>query len=175
MLVHDSRILKVTLFGRLQRNLSALDFSLVVPDVMTIADEVDSQLRQALESFTKVAGTAAAAQPKVQKERSFYVSLSDLRSMKGPHTIWGPLKRRLPIDGKGPGRLGYVTGVVSIRRWIGEGILFIISGHPHQIVAQPDPLAAPWTGTGKTTERAASGRVSSSSILQSQESTITVP
>jgi DNA-binding response OmpR family regulator len=61
MLVHDSRILQVTLFGMLQRNLGALDFSLVLPDVITIADEVDSQLTQAMESFTKVAGTAAAA------------------------------------------------------------------------------------------------------------------
>jgi DNA-binding response OmpR family regulator len=61
MLVHDSRILQVTLFGMLQKNLSALDFSLLLPDVMTIADEVDSQLTQAMESFTNVAGTAAAA------------------------------------------------------------------------------------------------------------------
>jgi ActR/RegA family two-component response regulator len=61
MLVHDSRILQVTLFGTLQRNLNALDFSLLLPDVMTIADEVDSQLTQAMESFTNVAGTAAAA------------------------------------------------------------------------------------------------------------------
>ena len=61
MLVHDSRMLQVTLFGTLQKNLSALDFSLVLPDVMTIADEVDSQLTQAMESFTNVTGTAAAA------------------------------------------------------------------------------------------------------------------
>jgi hypothetical protein len=46
MLVHDSRILQVTLFETLQNNLSALDFSLQLPDVMTIADEVDSQLTQ---------------------------------------------------------------------------------------------------------------------------------
>jgi hypothetical protein len=46
MLVHDSRILQVTLFGTLQKNLSALDFSLLLPDVLTIADEVDSQLTQ---------------------------------------------------------------------------------------------------------------------------------
>jgi DNA-binding response OmpR family regulator len=38
MLVHDSRILQVTLFETLQNNLSALDFSLLLPDVMTIAD-----------------------------------------------------------------------------------------------------------------------------------------
>ena len=61
MLVHDSRILQVTLFETLQNNLSALDFSLLLPDVMTIADEVDSQLTQAMESFTNVAGVAAAA------------------------------------------------------------------------------------------------------------------
>ena len=61
MLVHDSRILQVTLFGMLQKNLSALDFSLLLPDVMTIADEVDSQLTQAMESFTNVEVTAALA------------------------------------------------------------------------------------------------------------------
>jgi len=51
MLVHDSRILQVTLFGTLQSNLGALDFSLLLPDVMTIADEVDSQLTQAMDSY----------------------------------------------------------------------------------------------------------------------------
>jgi DNA-binding response OmpR family regulator len=51
MLVHDSRILQVTLFGTLQNNLSALDYSLLLPDVMTIADEVDSQLTQAMDSY----------------------------------------------------------------------------------------------------------------------------
>jgi DNA-binding response OmpR family regulator len=54
MLVHDSRILQVTLFGTLQSNLSALDFSLLLPDVMTIADEVDSQLTQAMDSYMNV-------------------------------------------------------------------------------------------------------------------------
>jgi hypothetical protein len=54
MLVHDSRILQVTLFGTLQRNLSALDFSLLLPDVMTIADKVDSQLTQAMDSYMEV-------------------------------------------------------------------------------------------------------------------------
>ena len=61
MLVHDSRILQVTLFGTLQKNLSALDFSLLLPDVMTIADEVDSQLTQAMEGYTSAVGTPAAA------------------------------------------------------------------------------------------------------------------
>jgi DNA-binding response OmpR family regulator len=61
MLVQDSRILQVTLFGSLQKNLGALDFSLLLPDVMTIADEVDSQLTQAMEGYMDVAGHPAAA------------------------------------------------------------------------------------------------------------------
>jgi hypothetical protein len=81
------------------------------------------------------------------------VPLSDLRSMKD-QTQSGVI---------GPGRLGHVTGVVPIRRWIGDGILFI-SERPHQIVAQPDPLAAPLDRNRKDYGK---GRVSSSSILQS--------
>jgi DNA-binding response OmpR family regulator len=61
MLVHDSRILQVTLFEMLQSNVSALDFSLLLPDVMTIADEVDSQLTQAMDSYMTVVGKATAA------------------------------------------------------------------------------------------------------------------
>jgi len=61
MLVHDSRILQVTLFGTLQNNLSALDFSLLLPDVMTIADEVDSQLTQAMDSYMSVVLKPVAA------------------------------------------------------------------------------------------------------------------
>jgi DNA-binding response OmpR family regulator len=61
MLVQDSRILQVTLFGTLQKNLGALDFSLLLPDVMTIADEVDSQLTQAMEGYMNGAGQPAAA------------------------------------------------------------------------------------------------------------------
>jgi DNA-binding response OmpR family regulator len=61
MLVHESRILQVTLFGTLQNNLSSLDFSLLLPDVMTIADEVDAQLTQSMESYMKAMRKAAAA------------------------------------------------------------------------------------------------------------------
>jgi hypothetical protein len=53
MLVHESRILQVTIFGTLQVNLESLDFSLVLPDVMTIADEVDAQLTQSMDSYMK--------------------------------------------------------------------------------------------------------------------------
>jgi DNA-binding response OmpR family regulator len=61
MLVHESRILQVTLFGTLQSNLSFLDFSLLLPDVMTIADEVDAQLTQSMDSYMNAMRTSAAA------------------------------------------------------------------------------------------------------------------
>jgi len=60
MLVHESRILQVTIFGTLQVNLESLDFSLVLPDVMTIADEVDAQLTQSMDSYMKVMRKPAA-------------------------------------------------------------------------------------------------------------------
>jgi hypothetical protein len=54
MLVHDSRILQVTIFGTLQRNVSSLDFNMLLPDVMAIADEVDAQLTQSMDSYIQV-------------------------------------------------------------------------------------------------------------------------
>jgi DNA-binding response OmpR family regulator len=54
MLVHESRILQVTLFETLKNNMNALDFSLLLPDVMTIADEVDAQLTQTMGSYMKL-------------------------------------------------------------------------------------------------------------------------
>jgi hypothetical protein len=53
MLVEESRILQVSLFETLQNNLGTVDFSLLLVDVMTIADEVDSQLKQTISSFMK--------------------------------------------------------------------------------------------------------------------------
>ena len=53
MLVHESRILQVNLLGALQSNLSFLDFSLLLPDVMTIADKVDAQLTQTMDSYNE--------------------------------------------------------------------------------------------------------------------------
>jgi hypothetical protein len=71
---------------------------------------------------------------------------------KRPHTIWRPLKSSLPTDGTGLGRLGYATGVVSIRRWIGKGY----SSHHGRAssqdrgVAPPVSCATRETGTRKT-------------------------
>jgi DNA-binding response OmpR family regulator len=61
MLVHESRIMQVTIFGTLQNNLNSLDFSLLLPDVMAIADEVDSQLTQSMESYMKLMRKSMAA------------------------------------------------------------------------------------------------------------------
>lgn len=51
MVVEESRILQVSIFGTLQRNLVGVDFSKLLLDVVTIADEVDSQLKQAMLSY----------------------------------------------------------------------------------------------------------------------------
>ena len=51
MVVEESRILQVSIFNTLQNNLAKVDFSKVLLDVITIADEVDSQLKQAMLSY----------------------------------------------------------------------------------------------------------------------------
>ncbi len=61
MLVEESRVLQVSIFETLQKNLSTVDFSLLLLDVMTIADEVDSQLKQTINSFMEKAAEARAA------------------------------------------------------------------------------------------------------------------
>ena len=60
MIVEESRILQVSIFHTLQKNLSSVDFSLLLTDVMTIADECDSQLKQTLISFMGQAAESAA-------------------------------------------------------------------------------------------------------------------
>jgi hypothetical protein len=61
MLVHESRILQVTLFKTLQSNVISLDVSLLLDDVATIADEVDAQLAQSMDSFMNAMQQATAA------------------------------------------------------------------------------------------------------------------
>jgi hypothetical protein len=51
MLVTESRMLQVSVFRTLQNNLPSVDISTVLLDVMAIADEVDSQLEQAVLGF----------------------------------------------------------------------------------------------------------------------------
>ena len=61
MLIHESRILQVTIFGTLHKHLTALDFSLLLPDVMIIADEVDAQLTQTMDAFANGGPKSAVA------------------------------------------------------------------------------------------------------------------
>jgi CheY-like chemotaxis protein len=51
MMVEESRMLQVSIFETLQKNLASIDFSILLNAVMTIADEVDSQLSQAMDSY----------------------------------------------------------------------------------------------------------------------------
>jgi hypothetical protein len=51
MIVEESRMLQVSIFQTLQNNLSKVDFSLLLMNVMVIADEVDWQLVQAMRSY----------------------------------------------------------------------------------------------------------------------------
>jgi CheY-like chemotaxis protein len=51
LIVQESRILQVSIFETIERNLGTVDFNAVLPDIMIIADEVDSQLKQAIDAF----------------------------------------------------------------------------------------------------------------------------
>jgi len=57
MMVAESRMLQVSIFHTLQLNLQKLDPNVLLVDVMAIADEVDSQLAQAMTSYIKEADT----------------------------------------------------------------------------------------------------------------------
>jgi hypothetical protein len=61
MLVDESRILEVTVFGMLPSNRHSLDVTLLLPDVMAIADEVDAQLTQSIGGYTKLMKARTAA------------------------------------------------------------------------------------------------------------------
>lgn len=51
MVVDKRRILQVTMLQTLQKNLGMIDFSVLQLGAMTIADEVDSQLSQSMQSY----------------------------------------------------------------------------------------------------------------------------
>src|SRR5580698_3291607 len=61
MMVEESRMLQVCIFQTLQNNLATIDFSVLLIGVMTIADEVDSQLGQSMDSY--IAHSLGAALP----------------------------------------------------------------------------------------------------------------
>jgi hypothetical protein len=51
MVVEESRLLQVTIFSTLHKNTHNLEFSKLLPDVVTIADEVDAQLKEQMLRF----------------------------------------------------------------------------------------------------------------------------
>jgi DNA-binding response OmpR family regulator len=59
MMVEESRILQVSIFNTLQSNLKVVDLSFLLLDLMTIADEVDSQLKDTIVSFAEPATPVA--------------------------------------------------------------------------------------------------------------------
>jgi hypothetical protein len=54
MVVDESRILQVCIFSTLHRNERRVVFSKLLPDVVTIADEVDAQLKQQILCFLPI-------------------------------------------------------------------------------------------------------------------------
>lgn len=63
MVVDESRILQVSIFGMLHKNEHLVKFDKLLPDVVTIADEVDAQLKQQILCFLpdEHVGTRGAA------------------------------------------------------------------------------------------------------------------
>src|ERR1700682_794536 len=51
MAVEESRLLQVSIFTTLHKNAKHLEFSMLLPDVVSIADEVDAQLKQQMLRF----------------------------------------------------------------------------------------------------------------------------
>ena len=68
MAVEESRLLQVTIFTMLHKNVKHLELSKLLPDVVTIADEVDAQLKEQMLRFMaadaeKLAQENAADEP----------------------------------------------------------------------------------------------------------------
>jgi hypothetical protein len=51
MMVEESRLLQVCIFTTLHKNANHLEFSTLLPNIVTIADEVDAQLKQQMLRF----------------------------------------------------------------------------------------------------------------------------
>ena len=62
MMVEESRLLQVSIFTTLHENVKLLEFSRLLPDVVTIADEVDAQLKEQTLRFM-AADAAEKAKP----------------------------------------------------------------------------------------------------------------
>ena len=63
MMVEESRLLQISIFTTLHNNVTQLEFDALLPDVVTIADEVDAQLKEQMLRFM-AADVAKAAKGK---------------------------------------------------------------------------------------------------------------
>jgi hypothetical protein len=61
MIVQESRLLRTSIFETIQRILAALDFNVVLPQLMLTADEVDPLLSQCIARFMKEPAPVAVA------------------------------------------------------------------------------------------------------------------
>ena len=60
MAVEESRLLQVTIFSTLHKNVKNLEFSTLLLDIVTIADEVDAQLKEQMLRFMAADAAKAA-------------------------------------------------------------------------------------------------------------------
>src|ERR1700677_1542967 len=67
MALEESRLLQVSIFTTLHKSQSHLEFDLLLPDVVTIADEVDAQLKQQMLRFMASEAAKAVATLKLAK------------------------------------------------------------------------------------------------------------
>jgi hypothetical protein len=65
MVVEESRLLQVSIFTILHKNTNHLDYIKLLPDVVTIADEVDAQLKQQMLHYMEAnaIGTKSHTEP----------------------------------------------------------------------------------------------------------------
>ena len=63
MAVEESRLLQVCIFTMLHKNVKNLEFGSLLPDVVTIADEVDAQLKEQMLRFMAAAAAAKGTDP----------------------------------------------------------------------------------------------------------------
>jgi hypothetical protein len=67
MAVEESRLLQVSIFSMLHKSQEHLDFSVLLPAVVTIADEVDAQLKQQMLRFMAADAAKAVKAAKAAK------------------------------------------------------------------------------------------------------------
>jgi CheY-like chemotaxis protein len=84
MLVEEFRILQISVFNSLQNNLRKVNFSGVLRDAITIADEVDLQLKQVMFSFMGDDSQWSAAWNAEPSKPAFQTPCAGIRSGSAP-------------------------------------------------------------------------------------------